>query len=112
MVRLTHKINHGWAPNRNDPEWEERVEREAEATTAKAQKAYERAQARLERAEAKLAEARAQPAKRTTLRNLAAEVERRRQELIDLHNLMRQTSAPSTNRGRGSWRGVPDGRAL
>ena len=42
-MRIQHKVNHGWAPNRNDPEWEERVEREAKATNDATEPAWRKA---------------------------------------------------------------------
>lgn len=112
-MRITHKINHGWSPNRNDPAWEERVEREAAATTAATQRAFARAEARLARAQARLDKAAAKvglPPK--YLARLEAEVEMRRQELLDLQRIMTAHGSPSTSRGRRSYRGIPDSSAL
>lgn len=107
-MRMRHKVNHGWAPNRNDPEWEARVEREAEATTNATERAYRKAQERLKRAEERLAKAAKEqkmPASRLAV--LEALVEERRQELLALQRLMTGHSAPTTNRGRKSHRGIP-----
>jgi len=112
-VRIQHKVNRGWSPNRNDPEWERRVEREAEATTNATERAVLRARERLARAEARLSEAAAKqkmPAARLAV--LEALVEARRQELLALQRLMTSHGAPSTNRGRKSHRGVPSGEVL
>ena len=114
-MRLQHRINHGWAPNRNDPAWEARVEREAEATTRAAERAWRNAQKRLVKAE----ERRERIAHRVgvTARQIAVAeqiVELRRQELLALERLMTSHAAPSKNRGNKSFRPVPysDGRAL
>lgn len=112
-MRLRHNVNHGWSPNRNDPEWERRVEREANITTDAAEAAYRRLQARLERAKARLE--RAAKKAGTTRRQLAeleAAVEARRQELLAFHRMMTQHAAPSTSRGRKSFRGVTNGPAF
>lgn len=112
-MRLTHKANHGWAPNRNDPEWEQRVEREALATTNSAERTYAKAQARLKRAEERLLKATARadvPPRRLAV--MEAIVEERRQELLALARLMNGHGAPSTSRGRKSHRGVPGTRPL
>jgi hypothetical protein len=116
-MRIQHKVNHGWAPNRNDPEWEERVEREAKATTDAAERAWRKAQERLARAEERRAKIAAMaPAGVTTRRLAVAEqmVELRRAELREIERLMTGHSAPAKNRGRRSYRPVPysDGSAL
>lgn len=109
-MKLGHKLN-GWAPDRTDPEWADRVEREAERTTNAAEARHRKAQERLERAvaKAKAAEA-AQEAGRRTRRveSLWAEVERRRDELRALESIANRSPAGSQNRGSGSHRGVPN----
>ena len=107
-MRLAHKVNHGWAPTRNDPEWERRVEREAAVTTNAAERAYLKAQDRLRRAQERLAKA-AEKAYITPKRLAELEhiVEERRQELLTLSRLMNAHGSPSTSRGRKSHRGVP-----
>lgn len=105
---MRHKVNHGWTPNRNDPAWEERVEREATATTNATERAFIRAQEKLRKAEERLAKAAAEqkmPASRLAV--LEALVEERRQELLAIQRLMTGHGAPSTNRGRKSHRGAP-----
>lgn len=112
-MRIQHKVNHGWTPNRNDPEWERRVEREAMITTAATERAFAKAQERLRRAEDRLAAAASKS--RVAARRLAVLeeiVELRRQELIVLQSLMTNHGSPSTSRGKKSHRGVPGTRAL
>lgn len=112
-MRIRHKVNHGWAPKpRNDPGWERQVEREASLQTDRRQKRIEDAERRLLRSEKRLeaAESRREPLVRVA--ELRVIVERRRDELRQLQALMTSTSAPSTNRGRGSFRGVPGTRPL
>lgn len=112
-MRIAHKVNHGWLPNRNDPEWEERVEREAESSTAATERRYHTAQARLARAEARLArESSSRKVNAARLKSLAATVEERRQELLELSRLMNAHGSPSTSRGRKSHRGVPGTQPL
>lgn len=108
-MKIEHKLN-GYAPDRTDPHWAEKVEREAEAITDQAARRYAKAQERLERAEAKLQrETTRKKPDRKLLRRLTDAVEARRQELADLHRQMTATSAASTNRGRKSFRGVTRG---
>lgn len=108
-MRLTHKVNHGWAPQGpTDPAWERRVEREAQLVTDAAERAYARAQQRLDRAQRRLEVA----AEKVNIRpaqlaRLEFVVEERRQELLALARLMTTHAAPTTNRGRRSHRGVP-----
>lgn len=112
-MRIQHKVNHGWAPTRNDPEWERRVEREAQVVTDATERAFHKAQAKLRRAEDRLAKAAAKqdmPPRRLAI--LEALVEDRRQELLAIERLMVSHGAPSTNRGRKSHRGIPGTRAL
>lgn len=107
-MKVGHKINHGWAPDRTDSVWADRVEREAERTTDAAEKAWTRTQERyaraLERAEAE--QARKKP-DRKKVKRLWAAVEGRRQELLDLQRLMQKSPG-----GRQKRRPVPEGRAL
>lgn len=112
-MRIRHRVAPDWSPDRNDPDWSERVEREAAATTDLAQRRYERAQKRLAEAEAKLAKVEAlRKPSRAQVRSARQNVEERRQELIDLAAVMNATPAGSQNRGRGSYRGVPATRPL
>jgi hypothetical protein len=107
-MRITHKVNHGWAPNQNDPAWEARIEREAVAVTNATERAYVRAQKRLARAQERLEAAAARVGvKPARLAQLEAVVEMRRQELLDLARMMTAHGAPTTSRGRRSYRGVP-----
>lgn len=102
-MRLRHKINHGWTPPvRNDPNWERRVEREAELQSAAAARDYRRAVDRLLHAEQRLASARVDSPMRPTAR-LEAIVEARRQELLALERIMKATSAGSQHKGKGSF---------
>jgi 23S rRNA maturation-related 3'-5' exoribonuclease YhaM len=114
-MRLRHKVNHGWSANRNDPEWERRVEREALSTTDATERAWKTAQRRLARAE--IRRERVAKALNVNPRRLAiAEqiVELRREELQRIERLMTSHSAPAKNRGRKSHRPVPyaDGGAI
>lgn len=104
-MKIRHKINHGWAPDNTDPAWAERVEQEAEATSAAAAHDYAKAQERLARAEKRLAEAK-QGHNTTKIKRLKAQVEERRAELGALARLMKQSPAGSQHRGKGSYRGI------
>jgi hypothetical protein len=108
-----HKINHGWSPDRTDPDWAERVEREAEMHTAKAERMYRAAERRLARALGKAhaveAKAETKPSLKAHAERMWAEVEARRDELKALERLLKFTPAGSQHRGRGSHRGVPNG---
>lgn len=111
-MRLKHRMDSSWAP-RNDPKWEERIEREAQRTTDATEKAWRDTQARLKRAEERLlraqqreAQARENKAQKLRLKKLAEIVERRRRELQAIHAEMTRTPAGSQHRGRGSYRGV------
>lgn len=109
-MKMVHKT-HGWVPDRTDPEWAERVEREAERTTDQTEARHRKAQERLERAieKARSAEARVEGASRTRkVKRLWDAVEERRAELLALERLMTRTGANSQQRGRGAHRGVPD----
>lgn len=110
-MKIPHRLPEN-AGRRPDPEWAARVEREALEHTDKMQRRYEAAQRRLARAQekAQAAERRADHADR--VRKLWAVVEERRQELIALASLAGTTPAGSTNRGSGSYRGVPGTRPL
>lgn len=111
-MKIQHKTN-GFAADYTDPAWAERVEREAEVTTDQAEHRYLKAQERLERAAAKLArETSKKKPDRSLVKRLSAAVESRRQELAEIHRQMTATSAPSTNRGRKSFRGVSRGGVL
>lgn len=113
MVKLRHKVNHGWAPDRTDPEWAARVEREAAETTARAARAVEKAEARLaaatEKAEREESSRRASPKR---IARLWAVVEDRRQELLALRRYAEASPAGSQHRGRTAYRGVPRGDVL
>lgn len=107
-MRIRHRVAPDWSPDRNDPDWSERVEREAALTTDQAQRRYEKALERVERAQAKLTrEESAHRPSRARIRSAREEVERRRQELLALSALMNGSPAGSQNRGKGSHRGVP-----
>lgn len=102
-MRLRHKINHGWTPPvHKDPDWERRVEREAENQSTASARDYQRAQGRLARAEQRLASARVDSPTRSMAR-LEAIVEARRQELLALERIMKATSAGSQHMGKGSF---------
>lgn len=112
---MTHKINHGWCPDRTDPQWAERVEREAIRHTAARQAQYERATRRLARAEQRLERVRARTKPNITTRALAVAqelVELRRQELLTLQRMMTRSPSSATHRGRKSYRPVPDPHAM
>jgi hypothetical protein len=112
-MRIQHKMNHGWAPSGNDPEWDRRVEREADATTNATERAFLRAQKRLARAQARLTvAAERQSTTPARLAVLEAIVEHRRQELLAMERLMTNHGSPSTSSGTKSHRGVPGTRAL
>lgn len=111
-MRIKHRVAPDWSP-RNDPDWEERVEREAKRTTDAAEKAWHDTQARLKRAEERLKraeqrerQARENKAQERRLHRLAEIVECRRLELQAIHAEMTRTPAGSQHRGRGSYRGV------
>ena len=113
------KISHNWngfAPDRTDPAWAERVEREARRTTDAAEADAARLAERLARAERRLGQARAKlranSGTRAARRKLAQEVEQRRLELVAVHDEMRRSPAGSQHRGRGSYRSVPDTGSL
>lgn len=110
-MRLSHKVNHGWSPNRNDPEWEERVEREATATTDARERAVLKARERLTRAEARVAEMRDRREAESRVQAAMRVAEDRRRELLELEALMRESPAGSVHRGKRSYRPVPQGRA-
>lgn len=110
-MKVPHKIN-GWSPDRTDPRWAERVEREAEATTNQAQARWEKAQRRFAKARFTLDAAElngAAEARLTKLRELVAD---RLAELQATERMMRSTLAGSQNRGKGSHRGVARGEVL
>lgn len=105
------KIRHnarGWAPDRTDPEWAARVEREAEQHTARAEAAWWKAKRRLERAEVKAEDGARQNVGGRRLERLWQAVADRRADLLALERVMRASPAGSKNRGKGSHRGVPD----
>lgn len=107
-MKIRHKINHGWAPDRTDPEWAERVEREAERHTDAAEHAYHKAEERLARAEQRYdREAKRKHPDRKKVRRLWEAVEARRQELLTVQRAM-QTSPG----GKQRHRPVPDMRTL
>lgn len=98
-----------------DPEWAERVEREAIRMTASAQVAYEAAQRRLQRAEERLTRVIDTAYSATRTRALAraeALVELRRTELIALSRLMTSVPASATHRGTSGYRNIPSASAL
>lgn len=88
-MKLSHKVNHGWAPDRTDPEWADRVEREAERYSEHAEVAYLKAQRRLEQAviRAEREQTHKKP-DRKKVKSLWAAVEARRQELLTLQGIM------------------------
>lgn len=106
-MKIRHKINHGWSPDRTDPVWAERIEREAERHTDAAEKRYRDAEERLSRARAKLdAVESATIPNRSKIKRWRQIVEQRRQELNAIARLMQQSPAGSQHRGKGSYRGV------
>lgn len=112
-MKLRHKINHGWAPDRTSNTWADRVEHEAERTTAAAERAYVKAQERLTKAEARARreESRRRP-DRKRLARLWGAVEARRQELLTLQRHAESSPAGSQNRGKTAYRGIPRGGVL
>lgn len=111
-MKLHHKINHGWAPDHTDPAWADRVEREAERTSARAAHAYAKAQERYAQALAKAERAGEPTSTKPKVRNLWAEVEQRRQEVKRIEVTMRASPAGSQHRGKGSHRGIATGDTL
>lgn len=105
-MKIPHKVT-GWKP-RVDPDWSDRVEREAERHTAAAEHAYLKAQERLDRAvkRAEQEQDRKKP-DRKKVRRLWDLVEARRQELLALQRL-----AQSSPAGPQRHRPVPDQRTL
>lgn len=112
VVKIPHKINHGFAPDRTDPAWAERVEREALHDTARAEHAYARAKRRYESALLRAQREDRPRANKRRVRDLWARVEARRDELKQVEALLGQTPAGSQHRGKGSYRGVATGEAL
>lgn len=111
-MKIPHKT-HGWAPDRTDPAWAERVEREAERIADQAEARWRKAQRRLANAEAKarLAESTARVSPKR-IERLWAVVEERRQELKQCERLMNKSPAGSEHRGVGSHRGVSRGEVF
>lgn len=109
-MKMQHKSNHGWGPNRNDPEWEERVEREAKATTDATEKAWKAAQKRLAKAQERWDRLAAQGAEARRLEVAEQMVMLRLAELQEIERLMTRSPAGSSHRGRKSHRHIPAGR--
>lgn len=109
-MKITHKINHGWAPDQTDPAWATRVERDAERQTDSRERAYLKAKTKLARAEQRLTRARTSGTPIVNLGRLVRLIEERRAELEQLARLMQQTPAGSQHRGVGSYRGIPTSR--
>lgn len=112
-MKIVHKT-HGWfSAAKNDPEWEARIEREAELHTARTETAWRKTRRRLERAiEKARAEDKRPQSTMLSRAKLWAMVEARRQELKEIERLAHATPAGSQNRGKGSYRGVTTGEAL
>jgi hypothetical protein len=115
-MKLRHRVCSTSAP-RNDPEWEERVTREAHEHTAKARRAAEERARRLTRARERLHEAEVEAERaarrrvgRKHLSRLWAAVEARRAELHQVEREMQASPAGSQHRGRRSYRGVGTAR--
>lgn len=109
---MTHRINHGWVPNRNDPEWESRVEREAQRITDATERAWMRAHDRVEKARDKARRAAEQHDHEQRVAKLRRELERRVQELAEIERGMKSAPASSQHRGIGAHRGVGIGTGL
>lgn len=112
-MKITHKT-HGWTPGRPvDPEWAERVEREAEQHTARTEAAWRKAKRRLERAikKAEAAQVGETWGRAKEIAALWRIVAQRREELKAIERMANQTSAGSEHRGKGSYRGVTRGDA-
>ena len=109
---MSHRINHGWSPNRNDPQWERRVEREAQKVTDATERRWHRANRRLAAARAREATARARQDHADRVAKLAREVEERIRELAEIERGMKATPAGSQKRGRGGYRGVTAGTGI
>lgn len=101
------------------PEYQLEVDR----STAKLEREYAQAQKRLEAAERRAMKAGEKPVKKVrskatsqekNLIDLWAEVEVRRQELMEIEALMRGSHIPQRNRGKGSFKpvGIYPGRTL
>lgn len=110
-MKIVHKT-HGYAPDRTDPAWAERVEREAMRTTDQAEARWRKAQRRLEKAQARLDAALERHAAADRIARLRAEVADRLAEFQATERLMRMTPAGSQHRGKGSHRGVSRGEVL
>lgn len=105
-MKIHHKPRY---VDRTDPEWAERVEREAEVTTAQAAARWQKAHIRLERA-ISAALVHASSLDEATTRRARERweiVERRRDELRSIEALAQRSPAGSQNRGAGSFRGQP-----
>lgn len=110
-MKLRHNTT-GWtAPPKNDPEWEDRVTREAHDHTRKRKARVERARKRLDKAERAAKAAESERGARRRVKALWLLVEKRREELRELERQMTSVPAGSQNRGAGAHRGVPTGRS-
>lgn len=114
-MRLTHKVNHGWSPDRTDPGWAAKVEREAQNTTDATERAWRAAQKRLAKAEQRrdhIAAATGVSSQRVAMAEQLVAL--RLEELRAIERLMTGHAAPARARGKKSWRPVPyaDGSAL
>lgn len=107
-MKIPHRVPPDCSPDRTDPAWAERVEREAERHTAAAERAWEKAQQRLEHAVKRAEREGARPKPdRKKVKRLWAIVEERRQELLALQRLAQQSPG-----GPQRHRPVPDGKTL
>lgn len=90
-MKITHKINHGWAPSAS-PLYTEpvgvRYQAEVDASVARMERAYRRAVKRLQYAERKLREAHQKADRQHRVTTLQQLVEQRRAELDDLGRMM------------------------
>lgn len=108
-----HHNTRGWNPDRTDPVWAERVEREAEVTTDATERRHHKAQERLARAVARAeAEQSRKKPDRKKVKSLWAAVESRRQELQAIERVMTRSPAGSQHRGTVAYRGVSRGGTL
>ena len=115
-MKIRHRVTYEKRP---DPEWSERVEREAEATTNRAQVNHEKRESRLQRAKVRHAQAErrsvaaeSRKVGRKERRRLDEQLERRRQELLAIQAEMQSSPYGSQHRGRDSFRPVPRSSTL
>lgn len=108
-MKVTHRVP-AIATEPRSAVVDEAYAREVERDTARGEARYRRAAARVEAAEkhlARLERQRGAKSKTRQIREAAAAVELRRQELATLHGVMQAAPASAIHRGRRSFRPVP-----